>query len=437
MGGSLRKLRDGVNIKKSTLIACSLIVTFVFLIPVQGLQTNNVIESYGVIDNSTLGFVVKRYTADAFFKDVDAETIAKLFDMCQARPSAADKIQQVHEKRQDFVALLYRSIRVIYNYSDEWQMALDNNWILKDENGQLVYHKVYPTNYFADIGNLQYQKWVANWIKEKIDQYEFNGVFADVSLFPRVSMHFWNASALAINPRTGEFWKDEEVAQALMEVHKEIKSAIGSKLLVANGINQGMHFWNNYNQYMKFLSSDSPLDGVMSEGIWYQYDGAWMSEEEWLESLDLLVFIQDNFLKDKPERIFIPLLKLESTLRNPYALPINSSKEQMVKYAFASTLLGVKNNQNYMGFFADMNSTTQFIQPLYNIDLGAPLNDYYRITNTSVYTRDFSKGKVLVNPTSDSYIIDLHGIFKTMNGEFVSEIAVDKHTGVLLISANP
>jgi len=422
-----------VEMRKTILLAYGLLLLLGSLTEVQGLQIRTSINSYGTINYLMPDLVVKRFSDSRFFKDESAETVAKLFDMCQAKIWHREVIVQVHEIRQDFKALLYRNIRAIDNCSDEWQMALDNNWILKDENGQLVYVMMYPTKYLVDIGNPQYQKWVANWIKE--NQYGFDGVFADYSLNARASGHFYQASATPINPRTIEPWKDAEIRQALIEVHREVRNAIGSKLLVANGIYDGRRFWRAYDEYLELLSN-SPIDGVMSEGLWYQYEGNWMSEEEWLNSLNFLVFVQDNFLEQKPERIFLPVCKLQKEtgdpVGDPYPLPPNCSKEQMATYAFASTLLGIKTNQNYLSLLSDVNFAAQVIQPLHDIDVGAPLNDRYLVNGTHVYARDFRNVKVLVNPTSNSYFINLQGIFKTLDGELVSEITIENHTGIIL-----
>lgn len=426
------------GIKIRALLVCGLLVPLGLSVSAQGLQTSESLKSYGIIEYSELmqSVMIKRYIGTSSFKGVDAETVAELFDMCQASKSAAEKIRQVHQMRRDFIGLLYRNIRVIRSYNeDEWQMALDNDWMLKDENGQLVYVTVYPDYYLVDIGNSDYQKWVANWIEENIEQYGFDGVFGDASLASWASKALREASAPPINPRTGDFWKDEEVRQALIEVHKEIKNAIGSKLLVCNGIRDGHRFWQRYDGFMEFLSN-SPLDGVMSEELWYHYKGDWMSEERWLESLDFLVFIQDNFLRGRPERVFVPVCKLQSIPGDPYPLPADCTKEQMVTYAFASTLLGVKNGQNYLGIFADADFITQAVQPLYDVEVGTSLNDYHIIESTHVYARDFSNVKVLVNPTPNPYVIDLQETFKTLDGEIVTEVTVEDHTGLILIKSD-
>lgn len=419
--------------RKFALLACCLLLLFSLLAEVRGLQSGKTINSFGAITYLMPDLVIKRYAQNSFFGNASAEAIAKLLDMGQVGLDDAEKIQQVHVLRPDFKALLYRNIRDIYNYSTaEWKMALDNNWFLKNQNGQLVYSKVYPTEYFVDIGNQEYQEWVANWIKEKTDQYGFDGVFADISLAAWASEYFWGQSSTPMNPRTGVPWTNKEVRQALIEVHKKIKNAIGSKLLLCNGIYDGYRFWDRRKGYAEILSNSS-LDGILSEGLWYHNNGAWISEQYWLNSLNFIVFLQDNFLKGNPGRFYVPMCKLYNAVGNSNQLAQNCSEEQMAMYAFASTLLGVKINQNYLCLSSDVNFTIQVIQPLYNIEVGSPVNDYYIIANTHVYARDFSKVKVLVNPTSDSYVIDLQGTYKTLSGQLVSEITMEEHTATILI----
>jgi len=408
------------------LLAYSLLV-LVFLTTVQGTQTSESINSYGTIIYTTQTLALKRYAPDDILKKMDATTLVSLFDMCQAWSWDAQKIQQARQIRPDFKALLYRCIKAISYQSVEWQKALDGNWLLKDVNGQLVYDTNYPSHYLVDIGNEQYQKWVANWSKENINQYGFDGVMADNSLYAWANEIFWTASTQPINPRTGTFWTNEEVGQALIQIHREIKNAIGSKILLCNGIMEGYRFWRRYKDYMEFLNG-SPMDGFGSEFLWH--NGVWMSEAEWLDSLNFLIFVQDNFLKQNLNRIFGAAVMLDQ-------LPNNSTKEQMLTYAFASTLLGIKTNQNFLALStADMSFTSQVIQPLFDIDIGAPINDYYVVAGTHVYARDFSNVKVLVNPTDMPYSIDLQNTFRTADGGMISRITIDDHTGVVLLRAS-
>jgi len=73
------------------------------------------------------------------------------------------------------------------------------------------------------------------------------------------------------------------------------------------------------------------------------------------------------------------------------------------------------------------------VQPLFDVNIGVPLNDYSMIEGSHVYAREFSNAKVLVNPTSDSYVIDLPGAFKTSEGTIVTRIIMQAYTGVILM----
>jgi hypothetical protein len=75
----------------------------------------------------------------------------------------------------------------------------------------------------------------------------------------------------------------------------------------------------------------------------------------------------------------------------------------------------------------------QLLQKLRSVDLLEPLGDYYKISGTAVYTRDFRAGKVLVNPTDVSYTITLDGSYTNIDGTVISgPLIVNAHAGVIL-----
>lgn len=385
---------------------------------------------------------IKTYLGTKDFEEYSAETIAEAFDMSQSglpggpRRDYSRKIQDVHRLKHGYKALLYRNVKQIANYSkEEWRIALVNKWLLKDINGQLIHTKQWPESYAVDIGNSDYQKWVANKIKEWLDEYSFfDGVFADVSLYPGVDEWLWDyAKKTIVNPRTGTYWKDEEIRQAYISLHKEIKKAIGSKLLICNGIFTGERFYKHFDDY-KEVVLNSPLDGIMSEGTWQ----TWPSEQPWLESLKFLCWMEDNFLKKNVNRYFIPVI-------NPVASKYSSidiDREQLLLYGLTSTLLGIKTNQVYIGglLWSKANDIREdklkmlpLIRKLRNVNLGNPINDYYVVTGTRLYARDFTNGKILVNPTLKNYNISLDRDYYTLDEEIVSELTMGGHTGKILL----
>lgn len=360
------------------------------------------------------GFTLYRYTSFKT-KDSVSDTV-KYFDMTQSWEYTGNQVQQIHAIRPDFKALFYRNVRAVYPYwKDEWELFKANNWVLKDKNGAYVYCTEYgPSNYMmVDIGNPSYQRWVANKIKEVIYKYGFDGVFLDNGMGVTTGV-FWSASGKPINPRTGSYWTNSEVKRAYLEIHPKIKNAIGSKLLIPNGIWRGERFYEYYGDFVELLEN-SPMDGFMSEGIWNAYNGKWFSEERWKKSLDFLIWVQENYLKGT-SRVFVPVCSLRNN-------PAGCSDYQLASYGIASTLLGIKEGQKqiylHIGYVEPMKDFGQELFDEAN-GLGTPLGDYYKVNG--VYVREFSNGKVYVNPTNNVYVVD--------------GIKMNAHTGEILLKSS-
>jgi len=159
----------------------------------------------------------------------------------------------------------------------------------------------------------------------------------------------------------------------------------------------------------------------------------WYNEAEWKSSIDFVVWIQYNFLSGHPERRFVGCSVTDR-------LPPNATPEQVILYGYCSMLLATiyssPQNTVYFGFHQKnlpSASQLQLLQMLRSVNMHAPLGDYYRITSTSVYTRDFVKGKVLVNPTNAPYTITLDGSYTAIDGTIVSDsLVVYAHSGVIL-----
>ena len=327
---------------------------------------------------------------------------------------------QLHQINPNMKILLYRNVRAIYDYSDEWQMALDADWMLKDSSGDLIHGQTWPTIYMVDIGNTEYQKWVANWIKGYLDKYGFDGVFSDNG-FTATSGTWWGVTAQPVNPRTGNLWASDEVIEALCSLHHEIKRAIGSKLNIANGIFEGSRFWRDQTKWMKLLSN-CEVDGFMSEGLFNWKD--YFSEDRWKKSVDFVVWIQENFL-NQTGKIFAPHGECAVD-----QIPADCTSEQMATFVFSSLLLGINKSQNYLSLQGAM--LLDEVQNLFKIDLGVPKGNYYVIDGTQIRSFMVPKIKVVVNPTDQPYSVNLDGDYETLEGQIISSINMGPHTGVIL-----
>jgi subtilisin-like proprotein convertase family protein len=356
--------------------------------------------------------------------------------ICHCEVAVTGKVEEIHQIRPDVVCLLYRNMRAIKEESPEFQMALDGNWILKDSKGQLIRETVYG-GVTVDKGNLDYQDWVADWIKSYLDQYGFDGVYTDRNLYNTVWFAFWGTTWTSgetgppINPRTGQVYTDAEYTADQIALTNKVKDRIYPRLLVCNGIIQGQRFF----QYgLADTLLNTKLDGVVSEYLFSNDEYAqWYSESKWKASLDYIAWLEKNFLFRN--KIFLPGM---SHANSPSTLPADCTQEQYMTYAFASLFLAAKNFSQYYPYLGDGSQygMQDYPQNLFKLDLGKPVNDYYVVTGTHVYARDFSKTKILVNPTTQSYSISLNGSYMTLDGASVkSPLTLNPHTGMILKSA--
>jgi hypothetical protein len=348
------------------------------------------------------------------------------------------KMNTVKSLNPNYNALVYRNVHTMDSSDPDWNLAKANGWLLKDANGNYIHGGYSPYLYILDVGNPGYQQWVAAKIKSYLAACPYlDGVMTDGGIVANaIEFRSWG-SQIPINPRTNAPFTNAEVMNSYLGLHTAIKNAIGSKILVANGIWDGHLFYDNYNAYADFLSR-SPLNGPTSEGCWYRGGGAWMTEGDWLQSLNMVVWMQDNWLKNHPERFF----GTTCGAGPQWTMPSGATHEQMMLYGFCSMMLGIEYPlQNIMDFsFNGAQSSVpaslmQLEKKLHDLDIGEPLADYYKIISTSVYVRDFVKGKVLVNPTPTSYTVLLNETYTNFydNSIVTSSITVPADTGLVLL----
>ncbi len=346
------------------------------------------------------------------------------------------KIPSIESSKSSQITLLYRNVRVVYNYAQEFQTFLNNNWILKDAYGNLIRSTGDPSQYIVDKGSPSYQQWVASWINNYVYQYGYDGVFLDCSIYPTAEENLWGTNAYttgAINPRTGRIYTDEEHKQAEIALINRIKYTIGAKLVVGNGVYEGERFFQR--DYDDILLN-SMIDGVVSEGWLMTYDNPyWYSEDKWLENVKFASWLETNFLSRG--KIFIPAMQnVEPYDGGGTRLPSGATAEQYAIYGFSSLLLAAtKSGSTYINFGSYM--LREYPQSMFKIELGVPTGNYYIIPGTHVYTRDFTKTKILVNPTYTAYTVYLDGTYRTPEGQTLSSsITMYPHTGSILERVN-
>jgi hypothetical protein len=120
-------------------------------------------------------------------------------------------------------------------------------------------------------------------------------------------------------------------------------------------------------------------------------------------------------------------------------LPSDATADQLIQYGYCSLMLAAKfsSPQNIISFSLNpqrYSNSVELLQKLQDADLGVFLGDYYQINSLPLYARDFSNGKVLVNPTANALTFELDGAYTTLDGEEVTgALTVAAHSGLLLL----
>jgi len=104
--------------------------------------------------------------------------------------------------------------------------------------------------------------------------------------------------------------------------------------------------------------------------------------------------------------------------------------ELMVKYCYASFLMGMSGSKAYLGW--DQGDFFSSYQMIMDTDIGQPVASYYSAQN--VQMRDFTKGRVLLNPSANSHTVSLGGNYQLLNGTALSSIVLAPWSGEILLS---
>jgi len=182
------------------------------------------------------------------------------------------------------------------------------------------------------------------------------------------------------------------------------------------------------NLALRPLSLDDPLvqqmlqhiDGMLDEGGFTIYNQGYLTDENWLERIQLIRSVQ---AMNKPYYI----------VNQFNSVSVNSNE---IQWALASYLMSkehlsalfISTRQGYGG-------DTRYGE--YNAPIGSPIGEIYQGQN--VYWRDYSNGRVVVNPSAtDTYTVSMNappGHFVDLYGHYIGQtITLSPHSGIVLLT---
>jgi len=241
----------------------------------------------------------------------------------------------------------------------------------------------------------------------------YDGVFLDTLGVAALNVGQFVKTA-PINPATGVVWTPADWMKASAGFGGQIASTLG-KPVMANGLRDGKAYFTPTlsNQLLT-----TGMTGGMAEA-WIRGGEnpitAYMKEAQWKQNVDALV---DAGAKGSS---FCGVTKVWTT-------GTQAQKDAWLNYTVASYLLG-NDGHSYLAFTYNQGDATADY-PLWHVDLGTAKGAYAKIGN--VYQRSFSAGRVLVNPTTSTYTVQLGATYHTLAGAAVTSVTLGPNAASIL-----
>ena len=263
--------------------------------------------------------------------------------------------------------------------------------------------------------NPQSQQWVETRVFECqtfLAQSNYDGCYLDLLGLAPLQTPF--VSGVPINPITNKPYTTSDWLAATGSLAESVRTAVHPHLLYGNGLSNGSLFFTKGTDQLV-----NDLDGAIAEA-WLRGSktpvNTYPNETSWKQNVDMLAYVEGQ---GKP---LLTLTKLWVTSTQPQAI-------QWFQYSLASFLLG---SGGLSAFFFSAAYSENRTTPCYwcYLPIGSPMGSYAKING--VYQRQFTTGRVLVNPTPATVTVSLGGTFHDAYGHAMTSATMTPNTGLIL-----
>ncbi len=280
------------------------------------------------------------------------------------------------------------------------EAAAHPDWYLLNTSGERFTFGSYGWVYAADVANPSYQRaWAANVLKVVKDQ-GWDGVFAD-DTNPTIRHHY-DVGSVAKYPTDATY--GAAMGKMLAAVGPSMRAE--GKLIIPN-----MGSWSGYRNVVD--SWLQYVDGGMEEMfVKWGNDPAtgYATGNDWEQMLGAIKATESR------GKMF---LGVTHSANNDAAA---------ARYGWATMLLAAQGRSSF-ALHADYTNETWFSE--YDIDLGAATGNETRETS-GVHRRVFTKGLVLVNPTTASVAVNFGGTYSGSGLTGAAGAVMPPHSGLVL-----
>ncbi len=359
------------------------------------------------------------------YTDTELLNMATRFDVLYWGSYKSDRdVAKIHNwTNRDTKVLYYRdSIGEQPSYNDWSIVNANESWFVHDRDGYRIKNKEYGW-YLMDVGSAGWRNHICGYLQDKIVSFGYDGVFMDDTSYALSDSTDGFVSVLPDNTTRSlpsndygyTSYKNRYVNDTVGFL-TQIKNTLGSnKAVIYNGvdpINGGL------TDGLRFLPY---ADGGLQEN--FVHAGWWdinfrLSETQWKSCVDGMVQAQSQGKK---------ILTMSGSSNGS-----DEQLDQLAQFSLGSFLLASGPSSYY--YFND----PRYPYRTYINDWAAKIgtaSGAYSI-NGGLYTRNFSNGKVFVNPKSfggSIYTASIQPGYITLDGQPIRQISVSPQSAEILL----
>jgi hypothetical protein len=343
----------------------------------------------------------------------DAVKQAKEFDVISATKGMYSRyVGEMKAANPNLTLLVY--LNGTFSMNDAGS-AYPNTWYARDSRGNKI-KSIQFGNYLMDPSNAGWVADVVHRCQEFLVFSGYDGCLLDTLGTAPLTPGY--ISGVPVNPATGNEWTKPQWLGATSNIAAQTTSAIAPRPVFGNGIGAGWKYFDASGPTSTILNG---AEGGMVEMFVRPPFGAatrYRNEVQWKQDVDML-----GNAAARGEHL-VAITKVWSSASA-------AQKDSWHRYALSTFLLGYVAGMDEFSFRYDHKSTMP--HPYWSTPIGTPTDSYAKVNG--VYTRHFTGGTVLVNPTTAAVTVSLGGSYRTLQGDVVTSITLQPHTGDVLTFA--
>lgn len=304
------------------------------------------------------------------------------------------------------IVLAYMELPCVYPGDNIWNTINANpNWFILDASGNRIMSNSNGW-LLMNISNIAYEQFWVNNINSILNNTVYEGVFADDvhNLITATGFSAGDFNATVPASVISSWHSDMISFLTYIETH-----LLPGKLLIINSDD-----WTN-NDYLNLVNGE--MDEGFAHATWHgagNYSpniSSILNEIAQASSYGKIVWCASGTKETDQTNVTNTLI-----------------------YCYAAFLCAINGSQTYLSFnnWQSPDGSQGYYPIMNTIAIGNAEGSYYY--NQNVFMRDFTGGKVLFNPSGNSYNVNLGGNYHLLNGTIVSNIVLDPWNGEILLS---